>query len=124
MAEPTTSTSAAFILSGIIGSLLGPIYGPAIMMVFAAFMGGLLAMSRSETQSTWQAIQFVAVAVGISMVLTGAGIWIIEKFTPLPGSVALMPVAFTFAAARESLLHYIDRLFDVFASIIQRKGGA
>lgn len=121
MAEPTVTTSA-FILTGAVGAVLGPIYGPAAMMVFAALMGGLLAMSRSPTEDKWDACKFLIVAVGISLVLTGAGVWAIEKWTPLPGNLALMPVAFTFAAARNSLLSFIDKLLDAVVSIFQKRG--
>jgi len=120
MAEPATSTSA-FIITGVIGALLGPLYGPFVLMFFAALMGGMLAMSRAETSSKLEAVRFLFVAVGVSMVLTGAGVWAIEQWTALPGNIALMPVAFAFAAARNSLLSFIDKILEALISIFQKR---
>lgn len=123
-AEPVTATSSAFILTGAVGAALGPIYGPAALMLFAAIMGGMLALSGVATATKWEAARFVLVAVGLSLALTGSGVWLVEKFTPLPGSLALMPVAFGFSAARSKILDTIGKLLDVFVNIVSKRGGA
>ena len=122
-AEPL-STSSAFIVTGAVGSLLGPVYGPVILMLFAATIGALLALGNTKIDGQWESARFLAVAIGLSMVLTGFGVWVVEHFTPLPGSLALMPVAFAFAAARNMIIDFIGKLLDALVGIVSRKGGA
>jgi NADH:ubiquinone oxidoreductase subunit 6 (subunit J) len=121
--EPVSAGSSAYILTGAVGAVLGPIYGPAVLMLFAASMGAMLALSREKTDSRWQAAQFIGVAIGLSLALTGSGVWLVEKFTPLPGSLALMPVAFGFAAARSMLLKFIGDLLDSIVGLFVKKLG-
>lgn len=109
--------------AGIIGALLGPVFGPLVMLLFAAVMGGLLAMGRTSTHTRWEGVRFLAVGVGISLVLTGLAVWLVERYTTVPGNIALMPVAFIIAASRNSLLGFIERALESLASFIPRKGG-
>ena len=108
--------------AGIIGALLGPVLGPLVMLLFAAVMGGLLAMGRTSTHTRWEGVRFLAVGVGISLVLTGLAVWLVERYTTVPGNIALMPVAFIIAASRNSLLGFIERALESLASFIPRKG--
>lgn len=121
-AEPTTSS--AFLLTGVVGAWLGPVYGPSAMMLFGALIGALLALSNEKTESYWHSIRFVSLAVCLSLVLTGAGVWLVERFTPLPGSLALMPVAALFAAGRSKIIGFISDLLDVAVKVIAKRGGA
>jgi hypothetical protein len=92
-------------------------------MIFAAGMGGLLALSREKTDSRWDAVQFIGVAIGLSLALTGAGVWAIEKFTELPGSLAIMPVAFGFAAARSLIIKFIGDMLDAIVGRFSKSTG-
>ena len=109
MHEPHYSIFAS---AGIIGALLGPVFGPLVMLLFAAVMGGLLAMGRTSTHTRWEGVRFLAVGVGISLVLTGLAVWLVERYTTVPGNIAMMPVAFIIAASRNSLLGFIERALD------------
>jgi len=122
--EPISAGSSAFIITGAAAALLGPVLGPAVLMAFSAVIGSLLALGGVKTESKWDAVRFTAVAVGLSLALTGTGVWLVEHFTPLPGSLAIMPVAFCFAAARNLIIDFIGKLLDVVVSIVGRKGGA
>lgn len=125
MAEPaSTATSAAYVFIGAIGAVAGPVYGPVAMVMFAAIIGGLLGLSEVKTESKMESVRFVVVSVGISIALTGAGVWIVEQFTPLPGSLALMPVAAIFAAGRSKIVDFIGKILDVAVRIFAKRGGA
>jgi hypothetical protein len=111
-----------FVVAGVISSMLGPVLGPFVMLLFAAVMGGLLAMSRNATTTRWEGVKFLAFGVGISLVLTGIAVWALERYTAIPGNIALMPVAFFIAASRNSLLVLIEKSIDSAASYLPRKG--
>lgn len=123
MHEPTFSVFAA---TGVIAALLGPVLGPLAFVLFAAVMGGLLAMSRTTTTTRWEGFKFLAVGVGISFVLTGLVVWAVQEYTPVPGNIALMPVAFLIAASRTSLMGLIDKAIEAAGSFLslfaKRKG--
>ena len=119
-------TSSVFVVTGIVAAILGPILGPLVLLLFAAVMGGLLAMSRTATTTRWEGFKFLMVGVGISFVLTGGVVWALEQFTSIPGNIAMMPVAFLLSAARGSMLTLIDKAVDAlgsfFNAIAIRKG--
>lgn len=115
MHEPTFS---AFAFTGLIAAALGPVLGPLVLLMFAAVMGALLAMGRIETMTRMEGLKFVLVGVGISLVLTGFAVWLVETYTAIPGNIALMPLAFVIAAARNSLLGLIDKALDAIATFL------
>ncbi|MCY1168499.1 hypothetical protein D9M73_84960 [compost metagenome] len=122
--EPTFS---AFAWTGVVAAALGPVFGPMALLVFAAVMGSLLTMSRTTTATRWDGFKFLAVGVGLSLVLTGAAVWAVEKYTPVPGNIALMPMAFLIAAGRNSLLGLIELAIGAAGAFLtmfaNRKGG-
>ena len=120
MNEPTYS---AFAITGAVAALLGPVLGPLALLLFASVMGGLLAMGRVSTMTRWEGVRFVAVGVGISLVLTGFAVWAVETYTTIPGNIALMPLAFGIAAARTSILELIDTLVASAARFLTTLGG-
>lgn len=120
MNEPTFP---AFALTGIIAAFLGPILGPMALVLFAAVMGGLLAMSKTPTPTRVEGIKFLAVGVGIAFVLTGAVVWAVERYTPIPGNIALAPVAFFIAAARGALLTLIDKAVEAAGNFLNALSG-
>lgn len=123
MQEPTFN---AFALVGLLAAALGPVLGPLVLLMFAAVMGGMLAMGRMGAMTRWEGFRFIAVGVGISMVLTGSAVWAVQTYTSIPGNIALMPVAFLIAAMRNSLLTVMDKLVDAvgtfFNAFAGRKG--
>lgn len=114
MTEPGTSTS--FVVLGAATALLGPVLGPFALLVFGAVAGSLLALGTSEPMTRWQAARFVAVGVAVALALTGLAVWLVERYTDVPGHLALMPLAFAFAAGREHLSGFIKRLLDGLAT--------
>lgn len=108
--EPITATGSTLVLTGVIGTALGPLYGPAVLMLFAALIGAMLALGGTTTANRWEATRFIAVAVGISIVFTGAAMWALETYTKFPSNVALMPVSCLLAASRNRILWLIDKL--------------
>jgi len=122
--EPLSAGSSAYIITGAAGALAGPVYGPAALMIFGAVIGALLALQGTKTDSNWEAVRFCLIAIGISLALTGAGVWAIEKFTPLPGNIALMPVALFFAAARNMIIGAIQKILDRLVTLTPGKGEA
>jgi len=120
MTEPSTP---AILIGGLVATALGPIVGPLALIAFGAFVGSLLAMAKAPTETKLQAVWFVIVGILIALVLTGAVAWALEYFFQIPSSVALMPIAAIIAAARMAILNLMDRLVDLFGSILTKKGG-
>lgn len=108
--EPISATGVSLILTGMVGTALGPIYGPAVLMIFAAIIGGMIALGSTKTESKWESFRFMVIAVGLSLTLTGIAIWWLERYTPIPGNIALMPVSCIFAMTRNRILWLIDKL--------------
>lgn len=125
MAEPSTS---AFVVTGAIAVILGPVLGPFALLLFGAFAGSLLALSKVPTMTRWQGVQFIVVGMVIALALTGVAVWMVEKYTPLPGNLAMMPLAFALSAGRDFLLKLIERgvnaLGTFFDALAQRKGAS
>lgn len=121
--EPVTASSSAYIMTGLIGAIAGPIYGPAVVMFVAATIGGMLALqaTKIEPPSKWESTKFLLVAIGLSVSLTGAGVWAVEQFTPLPGTLAIMPVAIFFGAARNKILDTISSLLELVVKVAEKK---
>lgn len=121
--EPSTNM---FTLTGIVAAILGPILGPYVLIVFGAVVGSLLAMSRTTTATRWEGAKFVGIGVLVALAITGPAIWAVERYSAIPGNVALVPVAFIIGAARNSLLVLIDKAMEaigtLFASVAGRKG--
>lgn len=99
---------SSYVVTGVIATLLGPVLGPLALLVFAAFTGGLLAMSSTTTTTRWDGVKFLFIAVAISLILTGLAVYLVEKYTAIPGNIAMMPVAFVIAASRNYIMAFID----------------
>lgn len=122
--EPTTTTFAA---TGMVAAVLGPVLGPYALIMFAAVVGSLLAMSKTPQATRLAGLKFIAVGVLVALTITGAVIWAVERYTDVPGNVALMPVAFIIGAARLYLLTFIERFLDgiaaAFGLLLNRRAG-
>lgn len=72
-------------------------------------------------------LKFIAVGVLVALTITSAVIWAVERYTEIPGNVALMPVAFIIGAARLYLLTFIERCLDGIAAalgaVLNRRAG-
>lgn len=117
MAEPSTTS---FLITGVAAAALGPVFGPYAMIAFSAAVGSLLALSRRPTQSRLEGAQFILVGMLISLVLTAPAVWLVEQYTKIPGSVALMPMSFLLAAGRGHLLTLMDKGAEVLGGLLDR----
>lgn len=120
MAEPSAST---FVITGVVAAALGPVFGPAVLIAFGAVAGSLLAMSKADTMSKWEALRFVAVGVVVAMSITGIAAWALERWAGVPTNVALMPVAALIAAVRQHILGFMEQLMGLLAALARTKGG-
>lgn len=120
MSEP--ATPAIIILTGTAAAALGPVLGPYVLIAFAAAVGGLLTMSRTPMPDNWAGARFVLVGMLISLVLTSPAVWLLEYYTAIPGSVALMPMSFLIAAGRNHLLTLMDKGVEVLITLMPKKG--
>nr|WP_319566322.1 hypothetical protein [uncultured Rhodoferax sp.] len=120
MAEPTIS---AYIVTGAVAAVLGPILGPVSLITFGAVAGSMLAMGKASTQTRLEGAKFILVGILIALAITGSVSWVLERFLSIPSSVALMPVAAIIGAARNSILALMDRAVESFSALITRKGG-
>ncbi len=123
MSEP--ASTSAFVVTGAIAYILGPVLGPFALLLFGAVAGSLLALSKVPTMTRMQGLQFVIVGVVIALALTGFAVWLVEKYTPIPGNLALMPLAFAISLGRDYLFKLIERGVDAtgifFDALAQRK---
>lgn len=117
MQEPTTS---AFVVTGAVAWALGPVIGPFALLLFGAIAGSLLAMSKVPTMTRWEGVKFALVGVAIALAITGIAVWMVERYTPVPGNLALMPLAFAISAGRDFLLRLIERGADAVGSLCDR----
>jgi len=120
VAEPSTST---FIITGVVAAVLGPVIGPAVLIIFGAVAGSLLAMSKAETMGKLEAARFVLVGVFIALAITGAAAWALERWAGVPSNVALMPVAAAIGAARNAVLALMDWVIGLPALLAKARGG-
>lgn len=122
MAEPTsTAVGAAASLTGGLVVLLGPVLGPWVAVLLAAFIGALWTLGRTDTPSRITAALLLGRIVLTAMVLTGglaavlAGLWSWSLDHILPG------VAFTIGALGDKFHHLRDAAARRFRALI---GGA
>jgi hypothetical protein len=109
MSEPGTVT---FVITGVAAAALGPVLGPYVLIVFAAVVGSLLAMSRTPLDNRAAGVKFIVVGVLVALVLTGPCVWAVQTYTTVPGHVALVPMAFVLGAARTGVLSLMDKSLD------------
>jgi hypothetical protein len=128
--EPEATVT--FTAVGGAAAILGPVIGPFALVLFAAVMGGMLAMSKERGKddlpmTRLEGVQFVAVSAGVAIVLSGFCVWLVERYTDIPGNIALMPVAFFLSLGRGFMLGLVERIVgvigDVFAAYAQRRTG-
>lgn len=104
----------------------GPVVGPFILLIFAAAVGSALAMGEHDTRTRKDGAKFILMGIAISFVLTGLAVHLVEKYTDIPGNVALMPLAFAIAISRKKIVGLINAALDAcssaFTTFANRKG--
>ena len=120
MAEPSVLT---FVGVGAVVAVLDPVLGQAALITLGAVAGSMLAMSRANTKTWLEGLWFLLVGVMISIAITSAVVWALERYLQVPGGIALMPVAAAIGAGRVALLKLIDGVFNFLGDLLARKGG-
>jgi apolipoprotein N-acyltransferase len=115
--------TATFIITGVATAALGPVLGPYALIVFAAAVGGLLALTRIKTATRMEGFWFILVGIFLALVFTAPAVWLLESQTHIPGSIALMPMAFVIAAGRNHILTLMDRGVSFLTSLFPKKEG-
>jgi len=103
MSEPA-STSITFSLLAAFVAWLGPVLGPYALIVFAAGVGALLALTRQPTGTRLGGLAYVGMSSLIALLVTGPIVWAIEHYFQVPANIALIPVAFILGAFRDQVL--------------------
>jgi hypothetical protein len=114
MSEPAGPVS--FSLLGAAVALAGPVLGPYALIVFAAMVGALLALSKASTDGHWAGLRYVALASAIALLITGPICWALATYLGVPANIALIPVAFLLGAKRDALLDFLNQLLDAAAA--------
>ena len=120
MAEPSVLT---FVGVGAVVAVLDPVLGQAALITLGAVAGSMLAMSRANTKTWLEGLWFLLVGVMISIAITSAVVWALERYLQVPGGIALMPVAAAIGAGRVARLKLIDGVFNFLGDLLARKGG-
>ena len=111
MAEPTTTTSAAFGLTALSVALLGPLAGPYALICFAALSGAMWPLSAATTTTkiagAWLLLRCTLTALLLTAFLASA----------------LEPVAFCIGALGNGWRPVFDALGAALTALLGRTGG-
>lgn len=122
MAEPTTTTSAAFGLTALSVALLGPLAGPYALICFAALSGAMWPLSAAGTSTRMAGAGLLLRCTLTALVLTAFLASVIERLAGLPSLEILAPVAFAVGALGNGWRPVFDALGAAVASLIGRAG--
>jgi len=106
----------SFSLLGAAVALAGPVLGPYALIVFAAGVGAGLALSVEKPSTRAEGFRFWLLATLLALLLTGPCVWAVTAYTPIPGNIALVPVAFGLGAARNQIVLITKQLLDAIAA--------
>jgi hypothetical protein len=120
MAEPSTSTLS---ITSMAIAVLGPMFGPYALIVFAALAGALWPLSTMPTVTRAQGAAFLVRVVAGAVVLTGSAAYWIESTYQVPAVESVSLVAFLIGAVgngwrpvlqslRGALVNLVNRLAD------------
>jgi hypothetical protein len=96
MTDPTTTAAsvAGVTLVTIASTIVGPIYGPFVVMAAGGFIGSLISAGATETGSLRATLLYLARYTGAAVLVTGALAKFAEPWTGLPAVELLGPAAF------------------------------
>lgn len=118
MTEPAGPVS--FSLLAVAIAALGPVLGPYALIIFAAGIGAMVALSTHKADPEaprWAGVKYVAMGTLIALMLTGPCIWLVMRLFPeVPANIALIPVAFVLGLARNKLVDLINLALDGIAA--------
>lgn len=118
MAEP--STSAGVSLTVIAVAMLGPMFGPYALIVFAALAGALWPLSAARTESmregAWLLLRCTLTAVILTVFLAN----LLERFWAIPKLETLGPVAFLVGGLGNGWRPMFDSIGEVLRALIGR----
>lgn len=121
MAEP--STSAGVSLTVIAVALLGPMFGPYALIVFAALAGALWPLSTAPTETmrdgAWLLLRCTLTAVVLTVFLAS----LLERFWGVSQIETLGPVAFLIGGLGNGWRPVLDSIGEVFKAVASRAGG-
>ena len=104
MPEPTSTTlGATASLTGGLIVLLGPVLGPWVTVLLAAFSGALWTMGRAETESRLTAAWLLGRVMLTAMVLTGGIAAVLAQFMVWSLDHVLPAVAFLIGAMGDKI---------------------
>ena len=122
MAEPTTTTSAAFGLTALSVALMGPMAGPYALIAFAALSGAMWPLSAVGTSTKLAGAWLLLRCTLTALVLTAFFASIVERAVGLPSLEALAPVAFAVGALGNGWRPVFDALGAALAALLGRLG--
>ncbi|HLO65040.1 MAG TPA: hypothetical protein VK165_18930 [Azonexus sp.] len=121
MAEP--STSAGVSLTVIAVALLGPMFGPYALIVFAALAGAMWPLSAARTESmrdgAWLLMRCTLTAVVLTVFLAN----LLERFWEIPKLETLGPVAFLIGGLGNGWRPVLDSIGEVLNAVVVRARG-
>lgn len=123
MAEPTTTTSAAFGLTAISVALLGPLAGPYALIAFAALSGAMWPLSAATTatkrEGAWLLLRCTLTALALTAFLSS----LVESVAGIHAVESLAPVAFCIGALGNGWRPVFDAVGAALAALLGRAGG-
>ncbi|MGE4243705.1 hypothetical protein [Ramlibacter sp.] len=108
----------SFSLLALAVAFLGPVIGPYALLVFAACFGAALALSAQDAGTRMAGIRFVVGGVVLALLLTGPLVYLVHRFTDVPGNIAFVPVAFILGVGRNLVVDFIRKAFDALAAAL------
>lgn len=123
MAEPTTTTSAAFGLTAISVALLGPLAGPYALIAFAALSGAMWPLSAATTTTKLAGAWLLLRCTLTALLLTAFLASVLEQLAGLHAVESLAPVAFCIGALGNGWRPVFDALGAALTALLGRTGG-
>lgn len=121
MAEPTTSAGVS--LTVIAVALLGPMFGPYALIVFAALAGAMWPLSATRTESTREGAWLLLRCTLTAVVLTVFLATLLERFGGLSRLETLGPVAFLVGGLGNGWRPVFDSFGEILKALTRRAGG-
>ena len=119
MAEPSTSTLS---ITDLAIAVLGPMFGPYALIVFAALAGALWPLSTMQTVTRAQGAAFLVRVVAGAVVLTGSAAYWIESTYKVPAVESVSLVAFLIGAVGNGWRPVLQSLRGAMVNLVNRLG--